>query len=157
MDHGTAGLEHGLFKVTHSQNGKHLDQVHYFGSMGNVSCYRALTDFQRLIVSPFRSWGRQECLLVCYPSIFSSHEFTMLVSSTIIQEVEVMRKSGLVSLAFYYHDFREDQKKHLRGLLSSILFQLYAQSDSYHDILSTFYSTCLHGAQVPATMDFPYV
>ena len=74
----------------------------------------------------------------------------MLVSSTIIQEVEVMRKSGLASLAFYYHDFREDQKKHLRGLLSSILFQLCAQSDSYHDILSSFYSTCLHGAQSPS-------
>jgi len=71
----------------------------------------------------------------------------MLVSSTIIQEVEVMRKSGLASLAFYYHDFREDQKKHLRGLLSSMLFQLCAQSDSYHDILSNFYSTHLYGAQ----------
>jgi len=74
----------------------------------------------------------------------------MLVSSTIIQEVEVMRKSGLASLAFYYHDFREDQKKHLRGLLSSMLFQLCAQSDPYHDIVSTFYSTCLRGAQSPS-------
>ena len=74
----------------------------------------------------------------------------MLVSSTIIQEVEVMRKSGLASLAFYFHDFREDQKKHLRGLLSSVLFQLCAQSDSYHDILSTLYSTHLHGAQSPS-------
>ena len=61
-----------------------------------------------------------------------------------------MRKSGLASLAFYYHDFREDQKKHLRGLLSSMLFQLCTQSDSYHDILSNFYSTHLHGAQSPS-------
>jgi len=74
----------------------------------------------------------------------------MLVSSTIIQEVEVMRKSGLASLAFYYHDFREDQKQDRRGLLSSVLFQLCNQSDSYHDVLSTFYSTHCHGAQSPS-------
>ena len=61
-----------------------------------------------------------------------------------------MRKSGLASLAFYYHDFREDQKKHLRGLLSSVLFQLCAQSDSYSDILSNFYSTHLHGTRSPS-------
>ena len=74
----------------------------------------------------------------------------MLASSTIIQEIEVMRKSGLASLAFYYHDFREDQKQDRRGLLSSVLFQLCDQSDSYHDILSTFYSTHRHGAQNPS-------
>ena len=74
----------------------------------------------------------------------------MLVSSTIIQEIEVMRKSGLASLAFYYHDFREDQKQDRRGLLSSVLFQLCDQSDSYHDLLSTFYSAHRHGAQNPS-------
>jgi len=61
-----------------------------------------------------------------------------------------MRKSGLASLAFYYYDFREDQKKDLRGLLSSVLFQLCDQSDSYHDILSNFYSTHRHGTQTPS-------
>jgi hypothetical protein len=64
-----------------------------------------------------------------------------LVSSAIIEEIEVMQKCGLASLAFYYHDFREDQKKGLRGLLSSFLFQLCAQSDPYYDIVSRFYST----------------
>ena len=33
-----------------------------------------------------------------------------------------MRKSGLALLAMYYCDFREDQKKNLRGLLTSVLF-----------------------------------
>ena len=61
-----------------------------------------------------------------------------------------MRKSGLASLAFYYHDFRDDQKKNLRGLLSSLLFQLCNQSDAYRDILSTFYSTHGHGKQKPS-------
>ena len=49
----------------------------------------------------------------------------------------------------FYYDFREEQKKDLRGLLSSLLFQLCDQSDSYHDILSNFYSTHRYGAQSP--------
>jgi len=82
-------------------------------------------------------------------STFSSLELTVLTSSAIIEEIEVMRKSGLASLAFYYHDFREDQKKGLRGLLSSVLFQLCAQSDCYYDIISRFYST-RHDSREPS-------
>jgi hypothetical protein len=60
-----------------------------------------------------------------------------------------MRNSGLASLAIYYYDFREDDKKDLRGLLSSILFQLLDQSDSYYDILASFYSKNRDGARSP--------
>ena len=61
-----------------------------------------------------------------------------------------MRKSGLASLAIYYYDFREDQKKDLRGLLSSVLFQLCHQSDSYSNILATFYSAHGDGTEDPS-------
>ena len=61
-----------------------------------------------------------------------------------------MQKSGLASLAIFYYDFKEDRKKHVSGLLSSVLFQLCDQSDSYHDILSNFYSTHRNGAQSPS-------
>ena len=61
-----------------------------------------------------------------------------------------MQKSGLASLAMFYYDFREEEKKDLRGLLSSVLFQLCNQSHSYHSILTTFYSTCLNGARSPS-------
>jgi len=57
--------------------------------------------------------------------------------------------SGLASLAMFYYDFREDEKKDLRGLLSSVLFQLCDQSDSYYPILSSFYSTHRDGARSP--------
>ena len=60
-----------------------------------------------------------------------------------------MQKSGLASLAIFYYDFREDGKKHVSGLLSSVLFQLCHQSDSYYDILSAFYSAHASGAQSP--------
>ena len=61
-----------------------------------------------------------------------------------------MRKAGLASLIFFYCDFREDHKKDLRGLLSSLLVQLCHQSDSYSDILSKFYSEYANGLRHPS-------
>ena len=63
-----------------------------------------------------------------------------------------MRKAGLASLAFFYCDFREDQKKDLRGLLSSLLVQLCHQSDSYCDVLSKFYSEYDNGSRHPGNV-----
>jgi NACHT domain len=58
-----------------------------------------------------------------------------------------MRKSGLASLAMFYFDFREEQKKGIRGLLSSVLVQLCHQSDAYCDILSKLYSEHKDGSE----------
>jgi hypothetical protein len=52
-------------------------------------------------------------------------------STTIIEDIDSMRKSGLASLAKFYYDFREEQKKGIRGLLSSVLVQLCHQFDAY--------------------------
>jgi hypothetical protein len=73
-----------------------------------------------------------------------------LASSTIIEEIGAMRKSGLASLAMFYYDFREDQKKDRRGLLSSVLVQLCRQSNSYYDILSKFYLDHDNGHRQPS-------
>ena len=61
-----------------------------------------------------------------------------------------MRKSGLASLGFFYCDFREDEKRDLRGLLSSLLVQLCHQSDSYCHILSSFRSEHANGSRHPS-------
>jgi hypothetical protein len=79
-----------------------------------------------------------------------SLELIVLASSTIIEDVDDMRKNGLASLAFFYCDFREDQKKDPRGLLSSLLAQLCHQSDLYCDILSEFYSEHAKGLRLPS-------
>ena len=68
-------------------------------------------------------------------------------SSMIIENMNSMMKSGLASLAFFYCDFREDEKRDIRGLLSSVLVQLCHQSDSYHQILSSFYSEHANGSK----------
>ena len=37
VDRTTRGLQRGFFKVTRSRNGKHPDQVPFYGCTGNVS------------------------------------------------------------------------------------------------------------------------
>ena len=71
----------------------------------------------------------------------------MLASSAIIEDVRRLQKSGLASLSFFYCDFRDDQKKDLRGLLSSLLVQLGEQSDAYSAILKDFYVAHDDGSQ----------
>ena len=74
----------------------------------------------------------------------------MLASSTIIEEILALRKIGLASIAFFYHDFRDDQKKDRHGLLTSLLVQLCHQSDSYSDKLTQFYMEYSNGSQLPS-------
>jgi NACHT domain len=74
----------------------------------------------------------------------------VLASSTIIENIISMTKSGLASLTLFYFDFREDEKRDLRGLLSSVLVQLCHQSDSYSQILSRFYLEHANGSQHPS-------
>jgi hypothetical protein len=58
-----------------------------------------------------------------------------------------MCTTGLASVAFFYCDFRDDQKKGLRGLLSSLLVQLCDQTDGYYEVLSDFYAAHRSGEQ----------
>ena len=74
----------------------------------------------------------------------------MPTSSTIIEDIDTMRKSGLASLAMFYCDFREEQKKAVRGLLSSVLVQLCHQSDTYCGFLSELYSEHKGGFESPS-------
>jgi len=64
-----------------------------------------------------------------------------------------MHKLGLASLAFFYCDFRDNQKKDRHGLLASLLFQLCNQSNSYCAILSDFYSVHDSGSEHPSDDD----
>ena len=79
--------------------------------------------------------------------IVRTRELMLFGSSSIIEDITALQKSGLASLAFFYFDFREDQKKDLRGLLSSLLVQLCEQSDAYSAILSEFYVAHRSGLQ----------
>ena len=61
-----------------------------------------------------------------------------------------MCKAGLASMAYFYFDFRESEKRHRRGLLSSLVFQLSAESDPCYQILSRLYSDHAGGDREPS-------
>ncbi len=53
-------------------------------------------------------------------------------------------------MAYFYFDFKDTEKQHLRGLLSSLVFQLSAKSDPCYQILSRLYSDHAGGTQEPS-------
>ena len=80
-------------------------------------------------------------------SQFFDSKLILFASSAVIEDIRTLQKSGLASLAFFYCDFRDDQKKGRRGLLTSLLVQLCEQSDAYSTILSDFYLAHRRGSQ----------
>ena len=73
-----------------------------------------------------------------------------VVSSTVIQDIEVMYEAGYASMAYFYFDFRDANKQNLRDLVTSLLTQLSACSAPYCDILSDLYSTHDEGKKQPS-------
>jgi hypothetical protein len=76
--------------------------------------------------------------------------FIMPTRSAIIQEVERMHAAGLATMAYYYFDFRDIKKQDCDGLLSSLILQLSAESDSCYNILSQLYSDNSRGIRKPS-------
>jgi hypothetical protein len=60
-----------------------------------------------------------------------------------------MHATGLATMAYYYFDFRDANKQDCYGLLSSLISQLSAESDSCFNILSQLYSDSTHGIRKP--------
>jgi hypothetical protein len=53
-------------------------------------------------------------------------------------------------MAYFYFDFRDNAKQGIHGLLTSLLGQLSAKSDSCYDILSDLYSRHNAGSRQPS-------
>jgi hypothetical protein len=60
-----------------------------------------------------------------------------------------MCDAGLALIAYFYFDFRDNAKQDIRGLLSSIVTQLSAESDACYNVLSDMYSAHYTGSQLP--------
>jgi hypothetical protein len=60
-----------------------------------------------------------------------------------------MHSAGLATMAYYYFDFRDVKKQDCYGLLSSLVSQLSAESDSCSNILSKLYSDNGRGMRKP--------
>ncbi len=61
-----------------------------------------------------------------------------------------MKEEGLASVAFSYFDFMDSSKQDFRGVLSSLLTQLSAQSDACCGVLEDMYSKHDAGSKEPS-------
>jgi hypothetical protein len=74
-------------------------------------------------------------------------------SSTVIQDIEAMCKTGNASMAYFYFDFRNANKQGLQDLVRSLLTQLSAPLGLHCDILSDLYLTHDKGKNQPGDND----
>src|ERR1700679_2034236 len=88
--------------------------------------------------------------MYCPNSSFRDHSYPP-TRSAIIQDIERMHAAGLATMAYYYFDFRDFKKQDCYGLLSSLVSQLAAESDSCYNLLSHLYSDTGHGTRKPST------
>ncbi|KAH8999665.1 hypothetical protein EDB86DRAFT_3242663, partial [Lactarius hatsudake] len=73
-----------------------------------------------------------------------------ILCSAIIQHVITLRDAGSASVAYFYFDFRDVDKKDWRNLISSLLIQLSSRSKACLDVLSRVYSTYNDGKERPS-------
>ncbi|KAH9168672.1 hypothetical protein EDB89DRAFT_1990510 [Lactarius sanguifluus] len=88
----------------------------------------AMWFFQRSI---FRDWMATGSFMWIHGKPGSGKS---VLCSSIIQVVMHLRDAGLALVAYFFFDFRDDTKKYPRGLLSSLVCQLSAQSDPCYQI-----------------------
>ncbi|KAH8983538.1 ankyrin repeat-containing domain protein [Lactarius akahatsu] len=73
-----------------------------------------------------------------------------ILCSAIIQRILSLRHGGRASVAYFYFDFRDENKKHRHDLLPSLLIQFAAHSIHCCDIMSRVYSAHGKGTQQPS-------
>ena len=123
----------------------------WFPALDSWNPYVALTHclFFLLIDFLIRSWSWEKYSLVWGSSngCYHRHKLIIPTSSTIIEDI---RRSGDSLLAFFYFDPRHDAKRHIRGLLSSILVQLCNKSYDCWGLLSQLHTELHEGSEVPS-------
>jgi hypothetical protein len=72
-----------------------------------------------------------------------------LISSAIIEDIKDMREARPALIAYHYFDFKDASKRDVRGLLTSLLFQLGDDSDRCWDVLYKLYTSCGDGSEQP--------
>ncbi|KAH9044110.1 hypothetical protein EDB83DRAFT_1577202 [Lactarius deliciosus] len=96
--------------------------------------------------SMFGEWKSTGSLLWIYGKPGSGKT---ILCSAIVQDVISLRELGSASMAYFYFDFRDLDKQHIRNLLPSLLIQLSSQSDPRRDILSRLYLAHDNGEEKP--------
>ena len=94
--------------------------------------------------------GEEHPLVRRFFSLSIHGSLTFLTSSAIIQRILSLSDGGRAFVAYFYFDFRDENKKHRHNLLPSLLVQFAAHSIPCCDIISRIYSTHGRGTQQPS-------
>ena len=89
-------------------------------------------------------------MVSCSLSLATLGNSILASSSAIIQKLTALDEAGSASIAYFYFDFRNIDKRSRSNLLSSLLAQLSAHSDPFCDILSRLYKAHDNGARQPS-------
>jgi hypothetical protein len=125
-------------------------EVLFYGYVAIVSCagslfYMIAIDFfscmQRVRARAFSGTSSRRCS--------GQRKFPLFISSSIIEDVKRMQGKGAL-VAYYYFDFKDAAKRDVRGLLSSLLFQLADCSDNCWVILSQLHKAYGDGSRQPS-------
>jgi len=81
--------------------------------------------------------------------------FTFSTSSAIIEDIKSVRQAGSALIAYYYFDFKDASKRDVRGMLTSLLFQLGDHSDRCWGVLHQLYAQCRDGSEQPSDASLP--
>ncbi|OCH94796.1 hypothetical protein OBBRIDRAFT_746651, partial [Obba rivulosa] len=96
----------------------------------------------------FKKWKTSKSLLWIYGNPGSGKS---ILCSAIIEDVEDLCKTqGSSVSAYFYCDFRDTAKRNVRGIRSSLLWDLSAQSNVCAKILASLYSKCNRGSREPS-------
>jgi hypothetical protein len=61
-----------------------------------------------------------------------------------------MREVRSALIGYYYFDYKDISKRNVRGLLTSVLFQLTDDSERCWDVLRILYKSCRDGSEQPS-------
>jgi hypothetical protein len=81
---------------------------------------------------------------------FLGQKLTLSISSAIIKDINDIRKERPALVAYHYFVYNDDTKRHLRGLLASLLFQLGDDSGCCRDVLLELHKSCRDGSEQPS-------
>jgi hypothetical protein len=98
----------------------------------------------------FTAGSGKSVLWFVFLGYYCPRELMSLLSSAIIEDIKVMHRARLASIAYFYFDFKDIHKQTHRDAISSLLFQLSDQSDDCRNILHRLYSVHNSGAQMPS-------
>ncbi|KAH9169142.1 hypothetical protein EDB89DRAFT_1816720, partial [Lactarius sanguifluus] len=98
----------------------------------------------------FKEWESSQSGSLLWIHGKGMNMFMSSISSAIVEHFITLRDAGSASVAYFYFDFRDVDKKDCRNLVSSLLIQLSSRSGPCLDILSRVYSTYNDGKERPS-------